>query len=136
MSGQQVVASERADFPPSWATKHCADCGEMFLPGHGGVWHGKRPDVHTHGGLRYCEAQREWVEQSPDTLAILLCVQEQALVEIAQSLGRFICEADDENWNDEVASVVFAAQHAAEEGYKAWKLDFAEGVSRLEGSNG
>lgn len=105
---------------PDWATKRCHDCGELFLPGFGCVWSSRQPDRWTHGGLKYCEAQTAYLARQ-DVLALQVIVMHQAFVEAGDVLQRFISEADEENWNEEVATAIFAALHSIERGERVDK---------------
>ena len=113
------------DHLPTWATQTCDDCGEVFLPGYGSVWSSRQPDIHTHGGLHRCRAQAEAAHHLP-VEAILM---HQALVEASQTLGRWISEADDEDFTDAAAPVVFSVLASLERGLDAYKLvKFPESV--------
>lgn len=122
MPERQSLLPHNDDHLPSWVTKRCSDCGELFLPGFGSVWRSWRPDEHTHGGLKYCKRQADYLSANSDALALQVILAEQACVEAAQTLGRFVAEADDENWNDEVADAVLSAMASAERGMDAHKL--------------
>ena len=67
------------------------------------------------------EAQAAYLAHA-DTLPLQIGLQEQALVSAGDVLQRFVSEADDENWNDEVATSVFAALASVERGLAAHKL--------------
>lgn len=110
------------DHLPTWALTRCADCDELFLPGFGTVWSSRRPNQHTHGGLHRCKAQADWQTAHPEGLTMMLTLMEQAIVEARERLGRFVSEADEENWNDEVANAVFSASASLDRGYDARKL--------------
>ena len=116
---------------PDWATKRCHDCGELFLPGFGATWNSRQPDHWTHGGLKYCLAQADYLSRNPDALALQAKLHHQALVEAGEVLNRFLCFADDENWNAEVATAVFSSLDSIRRGLDAHKLvDAVEEVGR------
>lgn len=107
---------------PTWATDRCHDCGELFLPNFGSVWYSGQPDRLTHGGLKYCRAQADYLASNPDALALYARLTHQALVEVTDSLQRFVSECSDKHWNKEVADVVFGAINSAERGLGSGKL--------------
>jgi hypothetical protein len=106
---------------PEWATWRCHDCCELFLPGFGAVWSSRQPDRYTHGGLKYCQAQAEFLANG-DILPLQVDLMYQALVEALGTLQRLVSEADDKNWNAEVSTAVFTAQHSMERGLGAHKI--------------
>jgi hypothetical protein len=116
---------------PDWAVRRCDDCGDLFLPGFGQHWSSRQPDRHTHGGLKRCREQADYLSQL-DALALQAILMHQALVAAGDGLQRFVCEAEDKNWNKEVADAVFSATHSAEQGLNAWRLT-NKGRSELSG---
>jgi hypothetical protein len=125
------VHSAGSEHLPDWATKRCHDCGELFLPGFGSVWHGKYPDRHTHGGLKYCRRQADYLSENPDALALEAILAYQAIVEASQILGRALNELTDEEWTEDVATVILGASHALDRGREAEKLIAFRAVEAL-----
>lgn len=131
------IAAEAVERLPDWALKRCGDCGELFLPEFGSQWWSKRPDCWTHGGLSRCREQAEFLEHHPGAAVLMATVMHQALVEAEEVAQRFISEADDENWNDEVAQAMFAVLSATEHGRKVRdRIRATSDRSNLPGDDG
>lgn len=120
-SAEQLVRRSDAHLP-GWATRRCTDCGELFLPGFGSLWRGGRPSEITHGGLKYCQKQADFLAHTPDALALMATLMHQALIEASETLGRFMAEAEDASWTDETAAAVATSQHSIDRGLEAQKL--------------
>jgi hypothetical protein len=72
--------------------------------------------------LKRCEAQAAYLASGQDLLALESILMHQALVEAQGVLYRLVSEADDANWNDEVSTAVFTADHSLERGLGAGRL--------------
>jgi hypothetical protein len=79
-------------------TRRCDRCGEpTFFNYAMSSWGGGEAPSHTHGPLpNSCEKAAEAAREAPRTLGV--CIQ--AHVQIADLLGRLICQTDDDEWND------------------------------------
>lgn len=101
---------------PTWTQTRCAKCGEHALPNSGIVAGGGKPWQHiTDAG---CGANAARMA----TLPIEATLMHQALVEARQTLGRFLCEASDDEWTDDIAAAVLGAISSLDRGLDADKL--------------
>lgn len=108
--------SDQLSHLPDWAQTRCARCGEYALPDSGIVYFNGNPGVHiTEAG---CDRNKARME----TLAIEAILMHQALVEARQTLGRFVNECEEDNWNDEVAGAVMSTMASTDRGLDASKL--------------
>ena len=108
---------DRLDHLPDWMQHRCDDCGEIMLPNSGIVSHCDGRGFN-HIRPELCEAQKERMA----TLPVEVNIQQHALEEARQALGRLVNECDEENWNDEVATAVFSALSSLDRGLEADRL--------------